>query len=1279
MFSNDYCSPQLTGCDFTSNTATVDGGGMANYNDSSPTLDTCTFEGNTAASDGGGIYNAGNCSPQLTGCDFTSNTATVGGGGMNNFDHSSPILTTCTFTSNDAGFAGGGMCSNSYCSPQLTGCTFTSNTADVNGGGMGNFNDSSPILTTCTFTTNSADYDGGGISNYNSLLTFTDCTFSGNSTTIGDGGGMYNQSCSATSAITGCTFNGNTAASDGGGIFSYDTDLEVTGCTFTGNTADVSGGGMYNYHYSSPTVTNCTFSSNTADFYGGGIYNAGNCSPQLTNCILWGDTPDEICNDDVDSVPVVTYCDVQGGYGDPADNNINANPQFVNAGTGDFHLLGGSPCIDVGDNAAVPGGLTTDIDGQPRILNGVVDMGIDECLAQVWVDNHWAGTTPGEEVNGYIFGLNAFAVIQDGIDAVVAGGTVNVYPGDGAYVEPPIVISKSLTLQSVSGDWHDTTIDDCLDAEIVIRDITSPFSGDAVISGFTISGGYYGIAIPEGLTADGSVTVSNCLIYENTNTGIYAGGELYGDIFIDECIIGENGSTAGIHLASIAGTVEITNSVIGAYWDGYMVSWGNAGNGIQLDSIYETGTVLIDNCKITDNGGHGITDFISGCYGQLTITNNIIGTYYYDLTSGEGEVGGNTESGIYIDHVGATGVVTIEGNRIAQNYYGIEFAGTATIDGEVIINNNYIGAWTQSDGSNYNQYHGNHERGISVENVSTLGTLIITNNLIADNAYSGPKTGISLPLEGGVFITTTSGATVISANIIGAWTEDVAGVGPITYGGNGGPGIMVGEVAGGSLLIIGNTLAENFDTTLTGIHIDLAADTAEVNVHLNNILNNDGDGLYYNDGGVGYLNVIDAENNWWGDASGPGTVGLGTGDEVSDNVDYTPWLGVSVDNALAGTLNDSTLDATTANNTQVIVDGNATVITAQYSGDPGTGGFGGATGQYIDVYVDDPTGVTELEIRLYYTDADIASLIETSLKLSWWDGTSWLVCSDSGVNTDDIPPYSGYIWALIRTDTTPTLAQLTGSVFGGGGTPMLSPIGTGDTTGPIISEVATNCYGGVTETTADICWITNEPATSQVEYEASPGMLSPIDTNLVTTHHIQLTGLTPGTTYHYRTMSRDAYFNLTVSEWFTFTTLGGVTPAAAFTSSDLIISPAEVASGETVAIGVLVTNTGDLAGSYQVTLEINGVAEETIEVTLDAGAGEVVSFTVSRDEAGSYSVLVDGLSGSFSVTEPDTSQPTSPATTEEEPTSNIWPIVGGVIAAVVVIGLAVFVIRRRFA
>jgi len=193
-------------------------------------------------------------------------------------------------------------------------------------------------------------------------------------------------------------------------------------------------------------------------------------------------------------------------------------------------------------------------------------------------------------------------------------------------------------------------------------------------------------------------------------------------------------------------------------------------------------------------------------------------------------------------------------------------------------------------------------------------------------------------------------------------------------------------------------------------------------------------------------------------------------------------------------------------------------------------------------------------------------------------------------------------------------------------------------------------------------------------------MLSTLDETLVTDHHVNLAGLTPATTYHYKTMSKDAAGNLAVSPEYTFTTLGKP-PVAAFTSSDLAISPSEVNIGETVTIRVSVTNTGTASGSYEVTLKIEDVVVATEEVTLDAGASKEVTFTTSKDVAGSYSVAVNGLSGSFTVKEevaPAPAPPPVPPPPEVKPPFN-WPLVGGIIGAVIVVGLLIFflVVRRR--
>jgi len=56
---------------------------------------------------------------------------------------------------------------------------------------------------------------------------------------------------------------------------------------------------------------------------------------------------------------------------------------------------------------------------------------------------------------------------------------------------------------------------------------------------------------------------------------------------------------------------------------------------------------------------------------------------------------------------------------------------------------------------------------------------------------------------------------------------------------------------------------------------------------------------------------------------------------------------------------------------------------------------------------------------------------EELLRLSWLDGDVWKACEVSGVNTTDINGYSGYMWAIITADTTPSLDYLKGGVYGG--------------------------------------------------------------------------------------------------------------------------------------------------------------------------------------------------------------------------------------------------------
>jgi chitodextrinase len=95
-----------------------------------------------------------------------------------------------------------------------------------------------------------------------------------------------------------------------------------------------------------------------------------------------------------------------------------------------------------------------------------------------------------------------------------------------------------------------------------------------------------------------------------------------------------------------------------------------------------------------------------------------------------------------------------------------------------------------------------------------------------------------------------------------------------------------------------------------------------------------------------------------------------------------------------------------------------------------------------------------------------------------------------------------------------------------------------DTTAPTISSVAAS---GITGSSANVTWTTSEPSTSRVEYGLTTafGSFTPLDSTLVSSHAVTVSGLSPATTYRYRVRSIDAAGNERVGNNNTFTTAAG--------------------------------------------------------------------------------------------------------------------------------------------
>ena len=94
------------------------------------------------------------------------------------------------------------------------------------------------------------------------------------------------------------------------------------------------------------------------------------------------------------------------------------------------------------------------------------------------------------------------------------------------------------------------------------------------------------------------------------------------------------------------------------------------------------------------------------------------------------------------------------------------------------------------------------------------------------------------------------------------------------------------------------------------------------------------------------------------------------------------------------------------------------------------------------------------------------------------------------------------------------------------------------------------------------------------------------------------------------------------------------TAPAEFELSGLVFPTMGVNIAEPATISAMVTNIGDIAGTYQVTLKINGEAVSSKTIKLNGGEYRKVSFTTVLGKPGDYKVEIDGLSGTLTVKAP---------------------------------------------
>jgi outer membrane protein assembly factor BamB len=380
---------------------------------------TITGTGSPGGDGGSGIaYAGGVTSPTVTGCTITNNHGWLGAGiRCGELMGQAPLkIQHCTIAGNTAMIYGGGVCA---VNAVIRDCAIWGNfVLDGRGGGIcGVYDDDlghgGPSVSNCQITDNFATSDGGGLFYCPDVM---NCVITGN-TAGDDGGGL-----AFCTRVRSCIISGNEAGHNGGGIYYTEHLTTVANCTVIDNRAGNRGGGIYAIQ-AGPIVDSSIFRAN-ADSTGGGD-GAQICggSPYISFSCIQDDDPNDSNvpfggedMNNIDDNPMFVREPNDGGDGwgdDPCTAGVNEGD---NDDFGDLHLRAGSPCINAGDPCFAWWIIEEDVDGEPRLMGGRVDMGADEFLVP-WV------TVSRPEGGEVWVAASTHEIEWEGYDA---GGTVDI-------------------------------------------------------------------------------------------------------------------------------------------------------------------------------------------------------------------------------------------------------------------------------------------------------------------------------------------------------------------------------------------------------------------------------------------------------------------------------------------------------------------------------------------------------------------------------------------------------------------------------------------------------------------------------------------------------------------------------------------------------------------------------------------------------------------------------------------------------------------------------------
>jgi len=302
----------------------------------------------------------------------------------------------------------------------------------------------------------------------------------------------------------------------------------------------------------------------------------------------------------------------------------------------------------------------------------------------VYVDDDYDAT--GCTADGHTWQVDCFDVIQDGVDAVVSGGTVNVAAGtyaeylhittDGLTIQGAGIGQSIIDLDGLTPYWHYAGCSSSFAsrAGVYISGYGSPdeIVEDVTFKGFTVKNA--GLNPPT--TATGTHTGADNVAILTDATAAWTPGALVGQWVhnLDDRYIGTSGGNQPIRSYGQI-TANTATTVIATLTGGLENDWDNgdtyvitpyehfldSSNKDGQDDVHGIGVangknVVIEDCKVQNSGARGITVGKARCTSlqqseNITVKNCIV----LD----------NHSNGISIgDHIGT---ITITGNTCSNN------------------------------------------------------------------------------------------------------------------------------------------------------------------------------------------------------------------------------------------------------------------------------------------------------------------------------------------------------------------------------------------------------------------------------------------------------------------------------------------------------------------------------------------------------------------------------------------------------------------------------------